>query len=245
MDNEKKVVVPYKEQSNTKKEQVADMFDNISPKYDFLNRILSFGIDIYWRKFAINKLAEVKPKYILDIATGTADLAMEASKLKPESIIGVDISEGMLSFGRKKIKARHLDKLITLQYGDAENLPFEENSFDGITVAFGVRNFENLEKGLTDIARVLKPNGRLVILEFSQPKAFPIKQLYGFYNKAILPAVGKLVSKDASAYTYLPESVAAFPYGEGLISIMKKCGFKNCEHFPLTFGIATVYIAAK
>jgi len=204
-------VTPYKKTDTTKKEQVAEMFDNIAHKYDFLNHILSLGIDILWRKKAIRLLKPYQPKQMLDIATGTGDFALEALALNPDKIIGADISRDMLAVGVEKIKKKgHQDK-ISFQYGDSENLPFETNTFDAITVSFGVRNFEDLEKGLSDMRRVLKPKGAVAIIEFSKPQAFPIKQLYNFYFKNILPALGKLISKDARAYTYLPESVAAFP----------------------------------
>ncbi len=207
-------IVPYKEQAASKKEQVATMFNNISPKYDLLNRLLSFGIDIYWRKKAIRLLKKSSPKTILDIATGTGDFAIEALALNPEKVVGVDISEGMLEIGREKLRRRNLEKRITLQKGDSEKLSFADNSFDAVIVSFGVRNFENLEKGLADMQRVLRPGGTCVILEFSNPKSFPFKQLYQFYSYTILPFIGKAVSKDDSAYRYLPESVKAFPDGE-------------------------------
>lgn len=238
-------VVPYQDSSDSKKKQVAEMFDNISHKYDFLNHFLSLGIDKGWRKKAINELASLAPARILDIATGTGDLAIEAARIKPKSIIGVDISEGMLSHGRVKIKKLGLSSLILLETGDSENLHFQSESFEAVTVSFGVRNFENLEKGLNEIHRVLAPKGRVVILEFSKPKLFPIKQLYWFYNNTILPIIGKLVSKDSSAYTYLPESVKAFPDGEDFLAILKKCSFANTKARTLTFGIVTLYTADK
>lgn len=238
-------VVPYKDKNASKKEQVAEMFDNISHKYDFLNHFLSAGIDILWRKRAIKLLKPYQPKVILDVATGTADFAIEALALKPEKIIGIDISEGMLAHGREKLKKRKLDHIITLQSGDSEGLPFMENTFDAVIVAFGVRNFENLEKGLTNINRVLKPGAPIVVLEFSKPKAFPIKQLYNFYSNFALPLVGKLISKDKAAYTYLPESVSAFPEGKDFIKILSLSGFKKCRHIPLTFGISSIYIGER
>lgn len=238
-------VTPYKDESRSKKEQVADMFDNISDNYDFLNRFLSLGIDKIWRRKAINQLREINPKYMLDIATGTGDLAVAALRLKPEKIIGVDISEGMMEIGRKKIKNLGKENTISFQYGDSESLPFENNSFDAITVAFGVRNFENLEKGLADILRVLKPGGKAVILEFSKPKKFPVKQFFAFYSKYFIPKVGKAFSKDNSAYTYLPESVAAFPEGENFVSILKKLGYKETSLKTLSGGIATIYTGKK
>jgi len=238
-------VVPYKEQSGSKKEQVADMFNNISPKYDLLNHVLSGGIDILWRKKAVRLLKPEQPQIMLDVATGTADFAIEALSLKPKKIIGVDISEGMLEVGKKKIAKMGLQDTIELQMGDSENLPFEDNYFDVITVAFGVRNFENLEKGLSDMRRVVKDNGVVAILEFSQPERVPFKQLYNFYSKNVLPVIGKMVSKDTSAYTYLPESVEAFPYGEAFSKILKNVGFKEVTCVPLTFGISTIYLARK
>lgn len=238
-------VVPYKEKDGSKKEQVATMFNNISKKYDFLNHFLSLGIDIIWRKKAIRMLKDKEPKVILDIATGTGDFAIAAMKLNPNQVTGIDISEGMLSVGKEKIKEKKLDKVIELKLGDSENLNFADNTFDAYTVGFGVRNFENLEKGLTEMLRVLKPNGTAIILEFSKPKKFPIKQLYNFYFNKVLPGIGKLVSKDNAAYTYLPESVDAFPDGEDFTNILKKLGYKNPKATPLMFGIASIYKANK
>lgn len=241
----KMTVLPYKEQEASKKEQVSQMFDNISPKYDFLNHLLSGGIDILWRKKAIKLLKAAQPKVILDIATGTGDFAIEALALKPEKIVGVDISEGMLNVGKEKIKKLGVDSIIEMQMGDSERLLFEDNTFDAVIVSFGVRNFENLEKGLTDMCRVMKSGGTCMVLEFSKPKAFPMKQLYNFYFKYILPIIGNMVSKDASAYTYLPESVQAFPDGKDFIAIFERSGFKQTQCIPLTFGISTIYIGKK
>ncbi len=238
-------VKPYKDSDSGKKEQVAQMFDNISGKYDFLNHFLSMGIDIQWRKKVLKIVKKEQPKTILDIATGTGDLAILLSKTNPEKIVGLDLSNGMLEVGRKKISEKKLDHLITMVQGDSENLPFENSSFDVITVSFGVRNFENLNQGLSEILRVLKSSGTLVVLEFSQPTKFPMKQLYGFYSSYILPLIGKLVSKDNSAYTYLPESVAAFPFGDDFKNILQKIGYNNVSYKALTFGIATVYSAKK
>ncbi len=238
-------VVPYKEDRSGKKEQVARMFDSISGNYDFLNHFLSLGIDIRWRKKAIKLLAPGKPKLILDVATGTGDFAVEALKLNPVKVIGIDISEGMLEVGRKKMKDRGYDSRIELISGDSENLPFEENKFDAVIVAFGVRNFENLEKGLAEMHRVLKPGGRMVVLEFSRPRMFPFKQLYNFYFNFILPKIGKLISKDPAAYTYLPESVQAFPDGEIFNGILSRIGFKDTLCKPLTFGISSLYTGIK
>ncbi|SMD36430.1 demethylmenaquinone methyltransferase / 2-methoxy-6-polyprenyl-1,4-benzoquinol methylase [Reichenbachiella faecimaris] len=238
-------VLPYKNQEQSKKQQVADMFNNISKRYDFLNHFLSMGIDILWRKKAIRQLKSHQPKLILDIATGTGDLAIEALKLNPDKIIGVDISEGMLDVGRKKMIELGVEDQIELRLGDSEQLLFEDNKFDAVIVAFGVRNFENLEKGLADMRRVLKDGGKLVVLEFSKPTKFPMKQLYGFYFKAILPLVGKVVSSDNAAYTYLPESVAEFPYGQQFLDILEKTGYKDTQCKSLTFGISSIYTASK
>ncbi len=241
----RETVTPYKDDQSTKKEQVALMFNNIASHYDFLNHFLSLGIDILWRKKAIRLLKSAQPKHILDIATGTGDFALEALSLNPDKIIGVDVSEGMLALGKEKIKKRKLENKIEFIFGDSENLPFESNTFDAITVAFGVRNFENLEKGLSDMYRVLKPGGTVVVLEFSKPKQFPVKQLYNFYFKNILPLMGKLISKDNSAYTYLPESVNAFPDGDSFLSILKNTGFKDTRWISLTLGVASIYIGKK
>lgn len=238
-------VLPYKDKNQGKKEQVAEMFNNISKKYDFLNHFLSLGIDILWRKKAISLLKDDAPKTILDIATGTGDFAIEALKLNPDKIVGVDISKGMLEVGKKKMTKLGHDQMIELQLGDSERLLFDDNKFDAVIVAFGVRNFENLEKGLTDMFRVLKPNGKVVILEFSRPSVFPFKQLYSFYFKAILPLIGKIVSKDDSAYTYLPESVQQFPDGKDFMGILSKIGFKETKCTSLTFGISSIYTGIK
>jgi demethylmenaquinone methyltransferase/2-methoxy-6-polyprenyl-1,4-benzoquinol methylase len=238
-------VVPYKEDASGKKVQVARMFDSISGDYDFLNHFLSLGIDIRWRKKAIKLLAPGNPKLILDVATGTGDFAVEALKLNPDKVIGVDISEGMLDVGRKKMKAKGYDSRIELLSGDSENLPFEENKFDAVIVAFGVRNFENLDQGLTEMYRVLKPGGRMVVLEFSKPHMFPFKQLYHFYFTFVLPKIGKVISKDPAAYTYLPESVQAFPDGKNFISILDRLGFKDTLCKPLTLGISSLYTGIK
>ena len=241
-----KTVTPYQNQQGTKKEQVADMFNNISKTYDFLNHFMSLGIDIIWRKKAINELKNDQPKTILDVATGTGDFAFEAlSILKPEKIIGVDISQGMLDIAQQKINKRGLSDKFEIRLGDSEKLPFEANEFDAVTVAYGVRNFENLEQGLADINRVLKPGGKAVVLEFSKPKAFPIKQLYAFYFNDVTPGIGKLFSKDSRAYSYLPESVAAFPDGKNFVALMDKVGFKNTKCRPLAFGICSIYTGIK
>jgi demethylmenaquinone methyltransferase/2-methoxy-6-polyprenyl-1,4-benzoquinol methylase len=239
-------VLPYKDKTSGKKEQVSEMFDNISNNYDFLNRILSGGIDIYWRRKAISILKKEAPKLILDIATGTGDLAIEANKqLKPDKIIGVDISQGMLNNGIEKMKKLGLSKKIEMRIGDSEKLPFDNNTFDAVIVSFGVRNFEDLNKGLTDMCRVTKEDGTCVVIELSTPKKFPMKQLYGFYSSKILPTIGKLISKDTAAYSYLPESVKAFPDGEDFLSIFRAAGFKHAYCKALTFGICSIYVGKK
>jgi demethylmenaquinone methyltransferase/2-methoxy-6-polyprenyl-1,4-benzoquinol methylase len=239
------VIKPYSNQQSGKKEQVAAMFNNIARRYDFLNHFLSLGIDKIWRKKAINCLKDINVGQILDVATGTADLAIESLRLKPKKIIGIDISEQMLEIGKQKIQKKNIDHIITLQKGDSENINFDNNTFDAITVAFGVRNFEDLTKGLAEMYRVLKPKGRAVILEFSKPHKFPVKQFYAFYFKAVLPLIGRMVSKDNSAYTYLPDSVMQFPEKEDFLNQLKSAGFTNCSYKSLSFGIATIYIGNK
>ena len=240
-----KNITPYKDSSLSKKEQVATMFDTISGNYDNLNRVISFGIDVKWRKKVLQMVAKTNPKTILDIATGTGDLAILMTQTKAEKIIGLDISAGMLEVGKQKIQDKNLSNTIEMILGDSENMPFEDNYFDAITVAFGVRNFENLEKGLAEILRVLKPNGIFVILETSVPDKTPYKQGYRFYSNNILPLIGKIFSKDDVAYGYLSESAAAFPYGEALNNILKKIGFIDVVALPQTFGVATIYSASK
>lgn len=240
-----KSVTPYKDSSLGKKEQVAQMFDTISGNYDGLNRVISFGTDVKWRKKVLAMVAAKNPDTILDIATGTGDLAILMTKTNAKKIVGLDISAGMLDVGRKKIEQKKLSNRIEMVLGDSESIPFEDNSFDAITVAFGVRNFETLEKGLAEILRVLKPNGIFVILETSVPKKFPFKQGYHFYTKNILPLIGKLFSKDNSAYSYLSESASVFPYGEALNNILRKVGFIDVAAMPQTFGVATIYSASK
>lgn len=238
------MVTPYKS-DESKKEQVATMFNNIAHKYDFLNHFFSMGIDILWRKKAIKMLKAEKPKVILDLATGTGDFAFEAMSLNPDRIIGMDISEGMLDMGREKVRKKNLEHKIDLKYGDSENLPLETASIDALTIGFGVRNFENLEAGLSDMLRVLRPNGVAVILEFSKPHGFPIKQLYNFYFKNIMPILGKMVSKDNVAYTYLPESVQAFPEGQDFLNILTKVGYREVKARRVSGGIATIYTGRK
>jgi len=242
---EEKVVKPYNKGQTSKKEEVAEMFNNISKRYDFLNHFLSLGIDKIWRKKAIRKLKAVAPERILDIATGTGDFAVAALKLKPKEVVGVDISSGMLDVGKEKMKKKGVDHIVSMQLGDSEDLPFDDNYFDALTVGFGVRNYEHLEVGLADMLRVLRPDGMAVILEFSKPKRFPVKQFFGFYSRYLIPFFGKTISKDSRAYTYLPESVAAFPEGQAFIDIMKKVGYKNVEAKLVSGGIATIYSGIK
>lgn len=238
-------IKPYHDSEAEKKEQVAEMFNNISKRYDLLNHLLSLNIDKGWRRKVVRMIKADSPSVVLDVATGTADLAIALAKGTGADVTGADISEGMLSVGREKVAKNGLAKKIVLELGDSENLPYPDNTFDAITVAFGVRNFQNLHNGLKDMARVLKPGGQLVVLEFSQPQYFPFKQIYWFYFKAILPTVGKLVSKDPRAYTYLPESVAAFPYGKAFETELEKAGLKPTKTQPVTFGIASIYQARK
>ena len=237
-------VTPYQDSAAGKKAQVSLMFDNIAGSYDFLNHFFSMGIDILWRKKAVRLLKPLAPKKILDIATGTGDFAFELTNLNPEKIIGIDISEGMLEIGKEKVRKRKLDNIIDLQKGDSENIQFDDNYFDALTVAFGVRNFENLQKGLAEMHRVLKPGGQAVILEFSKPKGI-IKPFFHLYFKLILPALGALISKDKTAYQYLYESAMAFPEGEELQGILKKIGYKSAYYIPVSGSIATIYVATK
>jgi demethylmenaquinone methyltransferase / 2-methoxy-6-polyprenyl-1,4-benzoquinol methylase len=239
-------VVPYKDSQLAKKQQVAGMFNDIAFRYDFLNRFLSAGIDIRWRKKAIKQLVAIKPKTILDVATGTADVAIMASGiLKPEKITGIDISDGMLDLGRKKIQKLGLDATIELLNGDCETINFKNNSFDAVTVAFGVRNFENLEKGLSEILRVLKPGGKLVVLEFSKPKSAFVRGFYNFYMKIVTPNVGKIFSKNRNAYQYLDESIQQFPQGKFFTDILDNLGYKNTYTKPLSLGICSIYCGEK
>ncbi len=246
MASEVKQVTPYGEEKETKKGQVTRMFDKIAPYYDFLNHFLSLGIDVLWRKKAIKTLLPYQPKQILDIATGTADLAIEAAKkLKPDHITGMDISAQMIKVGDEKIIKKGLQDIINLELGDSENLKYGDASFDAITAAFGVRNFENLEIGLTEMFRVLKPGGRLCILEFSKPTVFPLKQVFNTYFKYLLPVIGKIKSKDAKAYKYLYESVQAFPDYQSFTAILDRIGYKDTQWQALSFGICTIYSATK
>lgn len=238
-------VTPYKDSDLNKKQQVTKMFDTISKEYDSLNRVISFGIDVKWRKKVVDIVAAHQPQNILDIATGTGDLAISLSKTSATEIVGLDISEGMLEVGRQKILEKKLDPKIKMVVGDSENLPFENDTFDAVTVAFGVRNFENLEKGLAEIYRVLKPKGVFVILETSVPTKTVYKTGYSFYTKYILPTIGKVFSKDQSAYSYLCESASKFPYGEELNNILRQIGFISVNDMPQTFGVATIYKASK
>jgi len=239
-------VVPYAESKLSKKEQIADMFNNIAFRYDFLNHFMSLGIDVIWRKKALKQLKTLQPKQMLDVATGTGDFAIMANRiLQPDHITGIDISEGMLTVGRKKIEKLGLDNKITLQAGDSETISFPDQTFDAITVAFGVRNFEHLEKGLSEMRRVLKPGGKLVILEFSNPTVFPIKQLYNLYFRYITPLLGKWIAKSQAAYSYLPDSVKAFPQGPVMCNILTNTGFQSVTCKTLTFGICSIYCATR
>ncbi|TAI46824.1 bifunctional demethylmenaquinone methyltransferase/2-methoxy-6-polyprenyl-1,4-benzoquinol methylase UbiE [Flagellimonas allohymeniacidonis] len=240
-----KKVNPYKDSSLGKKEQVKQMFDTISGDYDGLNRVISFGIDLKWRKRVVALVGKGSPQSVLDIATGTGDLAIALTKIGATKIVGLDISPGMLEVGKKKISQKKLEETIEMVVGDSEKLSFEDNSFDAITVAFGVRNFENLQKGLAEIHRVLKPNGRFVVLETSVPTKTPFKQGYKVYTKYILPTIGKIFSKDRSAYAYLSESASVFPHGEEFNNILAKIGFIGVENMPQTFGVASIYVATK
>jgi len=238
------IVKPYNT-DKSKKEEVAQMFNNISARYDFLNHFLSLGIDHIWRRKAVNTLREIQPKRILDLATGTGDFAIALLKLNPTQIVGMDISSGMLEVGKNKMKVKHVSHIIDMQLGDSENMPFEDGYFDAITVGFGVRNYENLEKGLTEMLRVTRSGGKIVILEFSKPKRFPIKQAFAFYSRFIIPFFGKRISKDEKAYAYLPESVAAFPEGKAFTDILSKLGYKQVESTLVSGGIATIYTGVK
>jgi demethylmenaquinone methyltransferase/2-methoxy-6-polyprenyl-1,4-benzoquinol methylase len=239
-------IVPFKDSELTKKQQVAKMFDRIAFRYDFLNRFLSGGIDVYWRKRAIRELNDLKPNTILDVATGTGDLAIMAHKyLRPLHIIGIDISEGMLELGRKKIAKLMLNNHIELKTGDSETINFSDGSFDAVTVAFGVRNFENLRKGLSEMLRVLKPGGKLVVLEFSKPSQRAFSGLYNLYMKWVAPSLGKLISKNRDAYQYLNDSVKAFPEGKDFVTILNETGYTGTYFKKLSLGICTIYCGTK
>ncbi len=240
-----KKVTPYKGSKLNKKKQVEQMFDKISGSYDGLNRIISFGIDVKWREKVVALIASRKPENVLDIATGTGDLAINIARTSARQIVGLDISEGMLAVGRKKIAAENLDHKIQMIQGDSEEISFENNVFDAITVAFGVRNFENLEKGLSEIYRVLKPGGIFVVLETSVPSKTPYKQGYKFYTGSLLPLIGKIFSKDKDAYSYLSKSAAVFPHGAAFNNILNEIGFIDVKSIPQTFGVATIYTASK
>ena len=240
-----KKVTPYKDSELGKKAQVTEMFDNVSANYDLLNRVLTFGIDISWRKNVVALVKKGKAEKVLDIATGTGDLAIMMAKADIHDVTGLDISPGMLNIGIQKVKDQGLSEKVDMVIGDSEELPFDEGTFDAITVAFGVRNFENLELGLKEIHRVLKPKGSLIVLETSQPTKFPVKQGFQFYSKYVIPTIGKILSKDKSAYDYLPESAAAFPFGEKFNNILLKTGFNSSKVYPQTLGVATIYHAIK
>jgi len=240
-----KTVTPY-EESSDKKVQVTKMFDKIAPYYDYLNRLLTVGIDTIWRSKAIEVMSTGNPKQILDIATGTADLAIEAAKkLNPDHVTGMDISKEMLAIGSKKVFNKKLNDIITLEQGDSEFLKYEDNSYDLVSSAFGVRNFQDLKKGLSEMYRVLSPGGQIVVLEFSRPKKFPIKQAFNLYFKNILPLIGKIKSKDDKAYKYLYESVQVFPDYNRFTDILDQIGFKKSKWSSLSFGICTIYSATK
>ena len=241
----KKTVTPYKDASSSKKQQVTQMFDDISNHYDVLNRVISLEIDQSWRRKVVKIAAKQAPKRILDIATGTGDLAIALKKTNAEEIIGLDISPGMLAVGKDKVKALKLDTTIAMVIGDSEQLNYDDNYFDVVTVAFGVRNFENLEKGLSELFRVLRPHGKLIILETSVPTKFPFKQGYYLYSGFIVPLVGRIFSRDQRAYQYLSDSAAAFPYGENFNNILRKIGFIEVKDNPQTLGVASIYCATK
>ncbi|GAB2766579.1 bifunctional demethylmenaquinone methyltransferase/2-methoxy-6-polyprenyl-1,4-benzoquinol methylase UbiE [Salinimicrobium soli] len=240
-----KKITPYKDSDLNKKKQVEQMFDTISTNYDGLNRVISFGIDVKWRKKVVKMVSDTNPSSVLDIATGTGDLAISLAQTGAKEVVGLDLSEGMLSVGRKKIAEKGLSQKIRMIQGDSEALPFEDDRFDAITVAFGVRNFENLEQGLSEILRVLRPGGIFVVLETSVPTRFPFKQGYHFYTKNLLPLIGKIFSKDKVAYSYLSESAAAFPHGETFNNILRNIGFNRVVNKPQTMGVATIYSASK
>lgn len=240
-----KIVTPYNDQQRSKKQQVEEMFDNIAHRYDFLNHLLSLGIDISWRKKAVKEIGKVNPKTILDVASGTGDFAFQALSLKPDKIIGFDLSEGMLKYGRQKAIEMKVDNVVEFVKGDSEKMPFADNTFDAMTVGFGVRNFEHLTVGLAEMHRVMRPGGRVAILEASNPPNAIIRWFYSLYFSNIVPFIGKLVSKDSRAYSYLPESVKAFPEGLEFVKILENIGFKNVKWQPLTFGACAMYLMEK
>lgn len=243
--NMSKEVTPYRNSSLGKKEQVREMFDKVSGNYDFLNRLLTFGIDVGWRKKVVQIVVDQQAVSALDVATGTGDLAIMLAGAGVKNVIGLDLSPGMLDLGKKKVADKKLQSQVEMILGDSENLPFADHTFDAITVGFGVRNFEDLEKGLKEIYRVLKPEGSLVVLETSQPEKFPFREGYKIYGKYVIPALGKMFSEDKSAYDYLPESAAAFPFGEKFNTILLKTGFNKANFYPQSLGIATIYHAIK
>jgi len=227
------------------KQYVRSLFNSIAYRYDLLNHLLSGGIDLYWRRRAVEHLRDIRPKHILDVATGTADFAIATLRLHPDTVTGVDIAEEMLGFGRKKLHARGLDSTVSLESGDAENLPFTTEKFDAAIVAFGARNFENLEKGLGEMHRILRSGGKIIVLEFSHPVHFPIRQLYFLYFQNVLPLIGRFLSRNKEAYTYLPDTVMRFPEGEEFKDILRKVGFRQISEERLTFGIASIYSGIK
>lgn len=242
----KKNVTPYKDTKMGKKAQIIHMFNSISDTYDGLNRVISLGSDTKWRKKVVQKVAEIAPKHILDVATGTGDLAVALAQIQDAHIIGVDISEGMLQIGKEKVNKKNLQNRVEMILGDSENLPFPDAHFDAVTVSFGVRNFENLEKGLSEILRVLRPSGRLVVLETSIPEKFPFKQGYFLYTQYVMPLIGRIFSKNQSAYTYLSKSAQKFPYGKQFEIILDKVGYIDTSYLAQTLGgIATIYIGNK
>lgn len=238
-------VKPYNKAGTTKKQEVTEMFDTISGRYDLLNHLLSVGIDKLWRRKALKILAEHEPKTILDIATGTGDLAIAALRLKPSKIIGLDISPKMIELAKVKVAKKNAEDVISMQVGDSEELVFKNNSFDAVTVGFGVRNFGDLKVGLAEMLRVTKPGGIVMVLEFSKPRVFPIKQVFGLYSRFVIPFVGRTISKDDRAYSYLPESVKAFPEGNDFIAILDELGYKDTSRTQVSWGIATIYTGIK
>lgn len=238
-------IKPYGE-GEAKGKQVEQMFDSIAHSYDLLNHLLSMGIDKHWRRAAINSLKPFAPRKMLDVATGTGDFAiMSAKELQPESLLGVDLSEGMMDVAREKVKKEGLEQTISFKQEDCMQLTFPDDSFDALTVAYGIRNFEDLDRGLREMRRVLKPSGRLVIIELTSPQRFPMKQLFWLYSHVLMPLVGKIVSHDSKAYTYLPATMEAFPQGEVMSEILKKAGFTDIRFKRFTFGLSTLYTAAK